>query len=90
MKNEIIRSLINPESFTRWLKPWSWYTSSWDEKESVSYVSLSLSLSLSLFLSLEVENDSLEKFMETLTPNGVFIGFTTRLKWLEPTKGLVT
>ena len=53
-------------------------------------MSLSLSLSLSLFLSLEVENDSLEKFMETLTPNGVFIGFTTRLKWLEPTKGLVT
>ena len=39
-------------------------------------------------LFLEVENDSLEKAMETLTPMEVFIGFPTKLKWFEFTKDL--
>ena len=41
---------------------------------------------LSLFVKME--DDSLEKVMRTLTPKGVFIGFPTRLKWLEVIKGL--
>ena len=41
-----------------------------------------------LSLTLEIEDNSLEKVMGTLTPKGVFIGFPTSLKWLEYTKGL--
>ena len=43
---------------------------------------------MTLSLSLEMEDNSLEKDMGTLAPKGVFIGLPTRLKWLEPTKGL--
>ena len=42
---------------------------------------------MALSLSLEVEDNSLEKTIETLTPNEVFIGFPTRIKRLKPTKG---
>ena len=43
---------------------------------------------MTFFLSLKMEDDSLEKIVWTLTPKGVFMGFFTGLKWLEPTKGL--
>ena len=39
-------------------------------------------------LYLKVENISLEKAMEALTLKGIFIGFTTKIKWFESTKGL--
>ena len=42
-------------------------------------------MTLSLF---NVENNSLEKVMETLTLKGVIIRFPTRIKWLELTQGL--
>ena len=64
------RSLIKPEFSTQWPKPWSWHTSSGDRKDGVGYGSL----------SWEVEDNSLEKNMKTLTPKGVFIGFPTKLK----------
>ena len=35
---------------------------------------------MTLSFSLKVEDDSLEKFMETLTPMGVFIKFLTGFK----------
>ena len=41
-----------------------------------------------LSLSLDMEDDSLEKTMGFLISSGVIIGFLTRLKWLESTKGL--
>ena len=71
------RSLVNPKSFVRWLKPWSWHTFSGDGNDDGAYDSS--------FLSLEMEGDSLEKIVWTLTLKGVFIGFLSRLKWLEPT-----
>ena len=37
-------------------------------------------------LSLEVEDNSHQKVMETLTPKRVFMALSTRLKWLEPIK----
>ena len=42
-------------------------------------------MALSLF---NVENNSLEKVMETLTLKGVIIRFPTRIKSLELTQGL--
>ena len=39
-----------------------------------------ITLSLSLYLSLSMEDDSLEKVMRTLTPKGVFIEFSSKLK----------
>ena len=39
-------------------------------------------------VSLEVEDNSLEKAMETLTHKRVFIRFPIKLKCLEPTNGL--
>ena len=78
MKNKVVGSLVNIESSARWLKPWSWYTSSGDGRNGGGFY----------YLSLKVEEGSLEKTMENLTPNGVFIRFSTRFKWLEPTKGL--
>ena len=70
------RKSRKPRVFAWWLKPWSWHTSNKDRRESRCYD----------FVYLKVEDDSLEKFMETLTPKRVFIGFSTRLKWLESTK----
>ena len=78
MKNKVVGSLVNPESSARWLKSWSWYTSSGDGRNGKGSNSL----------SLKAEEGSLEKTMENLTPNGVFIRFSTMFKWLEPTKGL--
>ena len=43
---------------------------------------------MTLSFSLEVEDNSLEKTMETLTHKEVFIRFLTRIKWLKPTKDL--
>ena len=74
------KSLINPKSSIRWCEPWSWHTFSGDGKEDEAYDSS--------FLSLEMEGDSLEKIVWTLTLKGVFIGFSIRHNWLEPTKGL--
>ena len=37
-------------------------------------------------LSLEVEDNSHQKVMETLTPKRVFMGLSTKVKWLEPIK----
>ena len=74
------RSLINLKSSARWLEPWYWHTSNGDGREGGGYDSFSL--------HQEMEDDSLEKTMWILTPKGIFIGFSTELKWLKPTKGL--
>ena len=78
IKNEVVGSLANPKSSARWLEPQSWHTFNEDGKEGGRYGSL----------SLEVEYDSLEKVMKTLTPKMEYMGFPIGLKWLKPTKGL--
>ena len=44
----------------------------------------------SLSPSLELEDNTHQKVMETLTLKGVFIRLPIRLKWLEPIKAWVT
>ena len=60
------KSLVNLKSCIWWLKPWSWHTFGGDRRDGRGHD----------YISLEVENDSLEKVMETLTPKGVFISLS--------------
>ena len=50
------KSPVNPKSFSRWLKPWSWHTFGGDRKDGGGYDSFSV--------SLKMEDVSLEKLWE--------------------------
>ena len=56
------KSLVNLKSSARWLEPWTWHTSDGDGREGRGYDFFSL--------SLEMEDDSLEKTIGTLTLKG--------------------
>ena len=76
-EEQIGRSLVNLKSLARWLEPWPWHNFDKDGREGGGYNSFSRR---GRWLT--------RKAMETLTHNGAFIRFSTKLKWLEPTKGL--